>query len=116
VCPCHQPVHRLLTVAVSLVDVDRYDAGFIFELLWRSRNTAGKRPRVSVPETIVFRNNQPTGWYFTHEGQIMKRSLGQEHFITNKKVAPARERGPKWLITLTSEPGRSRIRALTWHA
>ncbi|KAJ1478553.1 hypothetical protein T484DRAFT_1817237 [Baffinella frigidus] len=64
----------------------RYDVGFIFELLWRSRGADPNGPRICIPETIVFRNNQPTGWYFTHDGRIMKRSLGQEHFITNKKV------------------------------
>eukprot|EP00290_Baffinella_frigidus_P022302 CAMPEP_0180249734 /NCGR_PEP_ID=MMETSP0987-20121128/37475_1 /TAXON_ID=697907 /ORGANISM="non described non described, Strain CCMP2293" /LENGTH=256 /DNA_ID=CAMNT_0022218055 /DNA_START=38 /DNA_END=805 /DNA_ORIENTATION=+ len=64
----------------------RYDVGFIFELLWRSRGADPNGPRICIPETIVFRNNQPTGWYFTHDGRIMKRSLGQEHFITNKKI------------------------------
>ncbi len=85
--------HSELGLIVAVSDMKcafmacRYDVVFVFELLWRTRKAFGF-PKIWLPETIVFRNNHPTGWYFTHplDGRIMKRNLGQEHFITQKKV------------------------------
>ena len=65
----------------------RYDCGFVLENLWRSRNNSGSAG-IRIPETVVFKNSNPTHWYFTrpHDGRIMKRNLGQEQFITPTKI------------------------------
>lgn len=54
---------RYCALSVTLLR-GRYDCGFIFEHLWRVRKKSGSA-KIWIPETIVFKNNCPTHWYFT---------------------------------------------------
>jgi hypothetical protein len=61
--PADGSLCRYCALSVTLL-WGRYDCGFIFEHLWRVRKKSGSA-EIWIPETIIFKNNSPTHWYFT---------------------------------------------------